>query len=67
MKTGSANSASSNTGEGCPNNCAQPAPRDMVRDVLAGRLPINSLNRRNMAILVSKLVARIKEMEQHKK
>lgn len=67
MKTGSPNSASSNTGEGCPNNCAKAAPRDMLRDALAGRLHFQLLSRRNLALLVVKLVEHVKALEQGEK
>ena len=67
MKTGSPNSASSNTGEGCPLNCAQAAPHDIVREAMAGRLHFQLLSRRNLALLVVKLVEHVKTLEQCEK
>ena len=67
MKTGSPNSASSNTGEGCPLNCAQSAPRDMLRDALAGRLHLQLLSRRDLGLIVVKLVEHVKTLEQCEK
>lgn len=63
MKRGPMNSASSLTGDGCPRNYGTAAPNDIVREALAGRLHLQLLSRRNLGLLVVKLVEHAKKLQ----
>ena len=63
LRTHSLNSASANTGEGCPRQFGSKAPDTIVRDIVRGRVVISRMGARTLLGIIKKMADRIRELE----
>ena len=59
----SPNTASANTGEGCPQNYGTAAPNSSLRDVLRGHLCLKRKSSTELRRLIVLLVAEVKRLQ----